>query len=195
MPYPAKEKASSEGKSVLNWRFEGNSIVADQKFASGARRIAVSFDAAVSSCSVRVVHGKESSAAIRYRGLTSGYPIQLMSIEVTSTSCSVRQGNIFNWPSAQPRRLLECAATIAIAYSQYFRPLNWKHFAAPAAIGAGGGFLDTVLARLTWNLEPVGDAHKRTMSWSVTIVQTIRPPDALQLNIRDRRAQIEAPSE
>jgi hypothetical protein len=91
-----RHAVSGEGKSVLNWRFEGNSIVADQKFASGARRIVVSFDAAVSSCSVRVVHGKESSAAIRYRGLTSGYPIQLMSIEVTSTSCSVRQGNIFN---------------------------------------------------------------------------------------------------
>jgi hypothetical protein len=66
------------------------------KVYHGARRIIVSFDAGVSSCSVRIVHGKDSSAAIRYRGLTSGNPIQLMSIEVGATSSCVRQGNIFN---------------------------------------------------------------------------------------------------
>jgi hypothetical protein len=87
---------SGEGKSVLNWRFEGRSVAADQKFAgSGARRIVVSFGDDASSCSLRVVRGKEGSAPIRYPGLTSHRPIELIRIEVTNTSCQVRQGNVF----------------------------------------------------------------------------------------------------
>jgi len=87
---------SGEGRQVLNWRFEGRSAVADQKFAgSGARRIVVSFGDDASSCSLRVVHGKEGSAPIRYPGLTSHRPIELIRIEVTNTSCQVRQGNVF----------------------------------------------------------------------------------------------------
>jgi len=87
---------SGEGKSVLNWRFDGRSVAADQKFAgSGARRIVVSFSDDASSCSLRVVHGKEGSAPIRYPGLTSHRPIELVRIEVTNTSCQVRQGNAF----------------------------------------------------------------------------------------------------
>ncbi|WP_441238733.1 hypothetical protein [Bradyrhizobium sp. 930_D9_N1_4] len=87
---------SGEGKSVLNWRFEGRSVAADQRFAgSGARRIVVSFGDDASSCSLRVIHGKEGSAPIRYPGLTSRRPIELIRIEVTNTSCQVRQGNVF----------------------------------------------------------------------------------------------------
>lgn len=87
---------SGEGKSVLDWRFEGRSIAADQKFAgSGARRIVVSFGDDASSCTLRVIHGREGSAPIRYPGLTSHRPIELIRIEVTNTSCQVRQGNVF----------------------------------------------------------------------------------------------------
>ncbi|WP_298886018.1 hypothetical protein [uncultured Bradyrhizobium sp.] len=87
---------SGEGRSVLNWRFEGRSIAADQKFAgSGARRIVVSFGDDASSCSLRVIHGKEGRGPIRYPGLTSHRPIELVRIEVINTSCQVRQGNVF----------------------------------------------------------------------------------------------------
>lgn len=87
---------SGEGRSVLNWRFEGRSVAADQKFAgSGARRIVVSFSDDASSCTLRVIHGKEGSAPIRYPGLTSHRPIELIRIEVTNTTCQVRQGNAF----------------------------------------------------------------------------------------------------
>lgn len=87
---------SGEGKSVLNWRFEGRSIAADQRFVgSGARRIVVSFGDDASSCTLRVIHGKEGSAPIRYPGLTSHRPIELVRIEVINTSCQVRQGNVF----------------------------------------------------------------------------------------------------
>jgi hypothetical protein len=87
---------SGQGKSVLHWRFEGRSVVADQKFnGSGARRIAISFSDDASSCTVRVIHGKSNGAPVRYPGLTSHRPIELVSIEVTGTSCQVQKGNIF----------------------------------------------------------------------------------------------------
>ena len=87
---------SGEGKQILNWHFEGRNAVADQKFnGSGARRIIVSFSDDASSCSLRVLHGKAGGAPIRYPGLTSHRPIELIRIEVTSTSCQVRQGNVF----------------------------------------------------------------------------------------------------
>lgn len=87
---------SGEGKSVLSWRFEGRSIAADQKFGgSGARRIVVSFSDDASSCTLRVIHGKEGSAPIRYPGLTSLRPIELVRIDVTNTTCQVRPGNVF----------------------------------------------------------------------------------------------------
>lgn len=92
-----RQSVSSEGKSVLNWRFEGKNIVADQKFAhSGARRVVVTFDPEFSSCSLQVIHGKQGGAPIRYPGLTSGNPIELISIEVTYTTCSVQRGNVFD---------------------------------------------------------------------------------------------------
>ena len=84
------------GTSVLNWGVEGRNLAADQKFAgSGARRIVVSFSDDASSCTLRVIHGKEGSAPIRYPGLTSHRPIELVRIEVINTSCQVRQGNVF----------------------------------------------------------------------------------------------------
>jgi hypothetical protein len=90
-----KRGVSGEGKSLLNWRSEGNTIVADQKFAQGARRVVVSFESGFSSCSVKVIHGKQGGAPIRYFGLTSRNPIELVSIDVTYTTCSIRSGNVF----------------------------------------------------------------------------------------------------
>ncbi|MET4390634.1 hypothetical protein ABIB73_006416 [Bradyrhizobium sp. F1.4.3] len=49
----------------------------------------------MSSCTLRIVHGKEGSAPIRYSGLTSQRPIELIRIDVTNTTFQVRQGNVF----------------------------------------------------------------------------------------------------
>jgi len=87
---------SGQGSAVLNWHFQGRTIVGDQKFnGAGARRIVVSFSDDFSSCTVQVIHGKEGQRPIRYSGLTSRRPIELVSIEVTGTSCQVKKGNIF----------------------------------------------------------------------------------------------------
>jgi hypothetical protein len=91
-----RQGVSGEGPHVLNWHFQGRTVVGDQKFnGSGARRVVVSFGDSYSSCAVQVVHGKEGNKSIRYPGLTSLRPIELIRIEVTSTSCQVRKGNIF----------------------------------------------------------------------------------------------------
>lgn len=81
-------------------------------------------------------------------------------------------------------------------YSQYVRPLNWKHFAAPTAgRECGKAAFNTVLAGFLWGFETDGGEHKRLVSWSVTIFQTMRAPSSRQLSIRVDRRQIEAPSE
>ncbi len=78
--------------------FEGNSLVANRGYAggggSGAMRAVVSFDPSYSSCSVNVTFGKEGGSTIRRKGL-DGVVRELLSLKVTSTSCSVHEGNAF----------------------------------------------------------------------------------------------------
>lgn len=78
--------------------FEGNSLVANRGYSggggAGAMRAVVSFDASYSSCSVNVIHGKEGGGVIKRKGL-DGVVRELLSLKVTSTSCSVREGNAF----------------------------------------------------------------------------------------------------
>jgi hypothetical protein len=91
-----KMAVSGEGDHILNWHFQGRTIAADQKFnGSGARHVVVSFDENVSSCSIQLIHGKEGNSPIRYPGLSSHRPIELIRIDVTNTTCQVRKGNIF----------------------------------------------------------------------------------------------------
>jgi hypothetical protein len=89
-------KEVSGGNTVLNWHVDGSNLTADQKLARGARRLIVTFDSGFSSCSLRVQHGKEAGlAAIQYRTYNTREPVELASINVTSTNCSVAAGNSF----------------------------------------------------------------------------------------------------
>jgi hypothetical protein len=89
-------KEVSGSGSTLNWHVEGLNVTADQKFWRGARRLIVTFDSGFSSCSLRVLHGKEAGlASIQYMTFNSREPVELTSINVTSTNCSVATGNSF----------------------------------------------------------------------------------------------------
>ena len=78
--------------------FEGNNLVANRGFTgggqSGAMRAVVSFDANYSGCSTNVAYGKEKGTAIHRRGL-DGVVREVLALNVTSTSCSIREGNAF----------------------------------------------------------------------------------------------------
>jgi hypothetical protein len=79
-------------------RFEGNNLVANRGYSggggSGAMRAVVSFDAGYSSCLVKITHGKENGSVMKRRGL-DGIVREILSVTVTSTSCSVSDGNAF----------------------------------------------------------------------------------------------------
>jgi hypothetical protein len=91
----ATQTRSGEARGL---HFEGNNLVANRGYAggggSGAMRAVVSFDAGYSSCSVKVTHGKENGGVLKRKGL-DGVVREILSITVTSTSCSVRDGNAF----------------------------------------------------------------------------------------------------
>lgn len=91
-----KSEVSGGDRNMLNWRAQGATLSADQHFMKGARRLIVTFDGSFSTCSLRVLHGKEAgSANIEYVTMTSKEPVVLQSINVTSTSCTIATGNPF----------------------------------------------------------------------------------------------------
>jgi hypothetical protein len=91
----ANQTRSGEARGL---RFEGNNLVANRGYSgaggSGAMRAVVTFDAGYSGCAVTVTHGKENGGVIKRKGL-DGVVREILSITVTSTSCSVRDGNAF----------------------------------------------------------------------------------------------------
>lgn len=88
---------SGAGRTTLNWRLSGTTLAADQQFLRGARRLIVTFDAGFQSCSLKVLHGKEMGAsAIQYLTMDSKQPVELSSINVTSTNCTIAAGNPFS---------------------------------------------------------------------------------------------------
>jgi hypothetical protein len=88
---------SDADKQFLNWKFEGASLVADQSFLEGARRVIIDFDSRYANCSVKVLHGKAAgSSNIKYRNFSRPSQIfEILSIKVTSTSCALQDGNVF----------------------------------------------------------------------------------------------------
>lgn len=89
-------EVSGDNRGQLNWRAEGRTLVADQRFVKGARRLIVSFDDSYGSCTLRVLHGKEAgSANIEYITFGSKEHVILQSIQTTSASCSMQTGNPF----------------------------------------------------------------------------------------------------
>ena len=91
-----QQQVSDGPDNLLSWKWEGGALVADQHFDRGARRVIVSIDAGGSTCSVRVLHGKEAgSSAIVYTGYNDRVKYEIVSIAVTETSCTIKPGNVF----------------------------------------------------------------------------------------------------
>lgn len=89
-------EVSGGNRNMLSWRAQGGTLSADQHFMKGARRLIVTFDGSFTSCSLRVLHGKETgSANIEYLTMTNKEPVILQSISVTSATCSIATGNPF----------------------------------------------------------------------------------------------------
>ncbi|MBI3701167.1 MAG: hypothetical protein HY242_12075 [Afipia sp.] len=92
-----RKEVSGGDRNALNWRVEGTTLAADQRFMRGARRLIVTFDPGFGSCSLRVLHGKEAgSSTIQYMTMKSLEPVELQSINVTSASCTIGTGNPFS---------------------------------------------------------------------------------------------------
>jgi hypothetical protein len=88
--HSASAPAQLRGKTIsLAW---SDSRV-EKIIASGRER---PVDSGFSSCSPRVLHGKEAGlASIQYMTFNNKEPVELTSINVTSTNCSVAAGNSF----------------------------------------------------------------------------------------------------
>jgi hypothetical protein len=83
------------GVSVAsNVQFSGNSMIINMAFASGARRVAVTFDGS-SGCTGSVINGKSSGQAMVIHDRFHGYDRVIDSMESSVTGCSVRDGNVF----------------------------------------------------------------------------------------------------
>jgi hypothetical protein len=83
---------SVDNHEVREWRDEAGSLVAYHVFKSGARRMAIRFDPDYRRCSLEVSFAKLNGTEniLRQHGKS-----EILSIEVSSTTCNVQAGNIF----------------------------------------------------------------------------------------------------
>lgn len=73
--------------------FQGSQLVGTAVFSGFARRLTVSFDQSFSSCTASVVYGK-SGGPTTWTGF-NGQTYEIISINVSGASCSIREGNAF----------------------------------------------------------------------------------------------------
>jgi hypothetical protein len=74
--------------------FEGNRLIFTTTHFSGATRITINFDPSFTGCAATFMYGKERGAPIVWRGL-NGETFKVMSNTVTSSSCEIKDGNLF----------------------------------------------------------------------------------------------------
>jgi hypothetical protein len=93
----AVEEVSGGADNLLHWRFEGGALVGDTAFVQGARRIVVSSRDGFKTCSMSVIFGKKGGTeplrAHSCKG--SGPGVIILDYKISSTNCSVQQGNVF----------------------------------------------------------------------------------------------------
>ena len=83
---------SGQGASDLAPTFEGQTFAVRNQMRSGARSIQATFNAGFTSCSLRVIFGKENGEDLYHRGM-DGRMYRIKSTDVSSPSCSIRSGN------------------------------------------------------------------------------------------------------
>jgi hypothetical protein len=81
------------GQGLRTTRFEGGRLISDNKMRSGARRIQAEFDADYRTCTSRVIYGKEGDAPIYHRAM-DGRMYTILSTDVISPACSIKDGNL-----------------------------------------------------------------------------------------------------
>jgi hypothetical protein len=74
--------------------FEGNRLVLTRAHYSGATRVTIDFDPSFTTCAMKFVAGKEGGAPVVWRGLDGG-TYELISTAVVSSSCEIKDGNLF----------------------------------------------------------------------------------------------------
>jgi len=89
-----KRNDIAPGSSPGSLAFQGNSMVGTAVFAGFARRITVTFDAGFSSCNATVIYGRAGGPRT-WKSLDGKYTLEVQSISVGSTNCSIRDGNVF----------------------------------------------------------------------------------------------------
>ena len=78
--------------------FNGRTMTVNQSGGSGGvRRIVVAFDDGFSSCTARVIRGKQEGVdrIIAHSLITRGQVIEITNVKTGGESCSVRNGNVF----------------------------------------------------------------------------------------------------
>ncbi len=87
-----KSEEVAPGSSNTSLNFKGNTLVGHAVFAGFARQVVVTFDPAFSSCSVNVTYGR-SGGPRTWKSYDGQRTIELLSLSVGGTSCSIRDGN------------------------------------------------------------------------------------------------------
>ena len=87
-----KTEEIAPGSSNTSLSFKGNTLVGHAIFAGFARQVVVSFDSAFSSCTVNVTYGR-SGGPRTWKSYDGQRTIELLSLSLGGTSCSIRDGN------------------------------------------------------------------------------------------------------
>jgi hypothetical protein len=82
------------GASKQSMRFEDDQLISENAMKSGARRILVEFGNGYRDCQLTVIYGKEGNAPEYHRAM-NGRMYTVLSADVVSPSCSVKDGNVF----------------------------------------------------------------------------------------------------
>jgi hypothetical protein len=90
---PDEARNAMGGKYVVH--FEGGALQVDSPLIAGARRISIMFDAAYTSCTARVIWGREGGTGpIRQRSWITGRRFEVLSIQSSTPSCTLTSGNV-----------------------------------------------------------------------------------------------------
>jgi hypothetical protein len=91
---PDDSRNSTGGRYIVH--FEGGALLVDSPYIAGSRRVSIAFDAGYGSCNARVVFSREGDTGlIRMRSAINGRRFDVMSIQTSAPSCSVKSGNVF----------------------------------------------------------------------------------------------------
>jgi hypothetical protein len=91
-----ESEVAGAGPEIMHWGFQNGGLVSVRIFPQGARDVTVSFDPSFTTCSVGVLYGKPAGqATIRVRNRHTAFEHDLLDTSTASTSCAIRDGDIF----------------------------------------------------------------------------------------------------